>query len=45
MRQLFYHKMQHNFIIKCVKFFITECDSSSCDDFVTNCESTGLQIY
>ena len=27
MRQLFYYKMREKFITKCVRFFITKCDS------------------
>ena len=65
MRQLFYYTIQHKFITKCVRFFITKCDSfvTKCDSyyklrqfyyklrqslqnatFITNCDSTGLQL-
>ena len=34
MRQLFYYKMRQKSITKCVRFFITKCDS-----FITKCDS------
>ena len=34
MRQLFYYKMWPKFITKCVRFFITKCNS-----FITKCDS------
>ena len=34
MRQLFYYKMRQKFIAKCVRFFITKCDS-----FISKCGS------
>ena len=33
MRQLFYYKLRQKFITKCVRFFITKCDS-----FTTKCD-------
>ena len=34
MRQLFYYNMRQKFITKCVRFFITKCNS-----FITKCDS------
>ena len=34
MRQLFFYKMRHTFVTKCVSFFVTECDI-----FIRECNS------
>ena len=40
MRQLFYYKIRQNVITKCVRFFITKCDS-----FITKCKITKCNNY
>ena len=41
-RDRYYYKMRQKFITKCVKFFITKCDS-----FITKCDSYNklAQLY
>ena len=39
MRQLFYYKIRQNVITKCVRFFITKCDSFVTKYKITKCNN------